>query len=362
MNAIKSFFKTFLERGGRIPTTMLFMAGFGFLIIFAFGFNSLENYSLKVTQCFILGMASAMTGTFIGFLFGIPKQTAKNVEGRYTSNTNLEEISDWLTKILVGLGLTQLGSIPVKFQSLIDNLSSSIVDVPKNMIGCIIVYFLIIGFFSGYLITRLYLSGEFAKAEDKLQELSDKVNKYSSDEQPVRIDDQINQRQDLVNTEDILNQDIEKPVTEIISETKQLEQDGIKIPSAQYFKQGRIMVINKNYETGREYFQKSYDIDGHYKSGNNLAVILSRFLGKFVEAEKILSELIASRPKDPLAYYNRACNYVRMNEFEKAIQSLDSCITLAKESYLSEAQKDSTFEPLKDREDFKKLVPNYAHE
>ncbi|WP_147306424.1 tetratricopeptide repeat protein [Methylovirgula sp. 4M-Z18] len=76
------------------------------------------------------GVAGVIFGGFMGFIFGIPRilrqgydQTPKTSgtepsgtgsQGNnnralpaFAGNTNLEEISDWLTKIIVGLGLTQ---------------------------------------------------------------------------------------------------------------------------------------------------------------------------------------------------------------------------------------------------------------
>jgi len=41
-----------------------------------------------------------------------------NGQPGYSGNTNLEQISDWLTKILVGVGLTQLREIPGQVQRL----------------------------------------------------------------------------------------------------------------------------------------------------------------------------------------------------------------------------------------------------
>ena len=89
--------------------------------------------------------AAALTGVLLGFLFGIPRtqqagsnraptpptdagplrqartkppqpvetgsQTAQPPSVSHHPNTNLEEISDWLTKILVGVGLTQIDAI-----------------------------------------------------------------------------------------------------------------------------------------------------------------------------------------------------------------------------------------------------------
>jgi tetratricopeptide (TPR) repeat protein len=89
-------------------------------------------------------------------------------------NTNLEEISDWLTKILVGAGLVQLASlgkaletVGAKFQG---NLGNS-----ELVVLAIVVNFSVWGFFSGYLLTRLFLAGAFqAAASDILPYLRGK--------------------------------------------------------------------------------------------------------------------------------------------------------------------------------------------
>ena len=56
-------------------------------------------------------------GGFTGFLFGIPRTiTAPGPNPstgvtQFQGNTNLEQVSDWLTKIIVGVGLVQIGRI-----------------------------------------------------------------------------------------------------------------------------------------------------------------------------------------------------------------------------------------------------------
>ena len=83
-------------------------------------------------------------------------------------NTNLEEISDWLTKILVGLGLSQISQVPSALNSLSSYLSEGIggpTGSAKVFALAIIVYFSVVGFIGGYLVTRLVLQGAFYKAD-----------------------------------------------------------------------------------------------------------------------------------------------------------------------------------------------------
>ena len=72
-----------------------------------------------------LGMLSAaalIAGGFFGFLFGIPRYLATPGPMQVQPNTNLEQISDWLTKVLVGVGLTQIGKIYNSVQGISDAL------------------------------------------------------------------------------------------------------------------------------------------------------------------------------------------------------------------------------------------------
>jgi hypothetical protein len=63
-----------------------------------------------------VGGAAILAGGLVGFIFGIPRSASSNqpptAGEQYQDNSNLEQISDWLTKILVGVGLVQLGRVP----------------------------------------------------------------------------------------------------------------------------------------------------------------------------------------------------------------------------------------------------------
>ena len=78
---------------------------------------SVVRWSVFATALALAG-AAFFTGGIVGFLFGIPQP----VRGSATStgnvqrnaNTNLYQVSDWLTKIIVGVGLVEIGrSLPV---------------------------------------------------------------------------------------------------------------------------------------------------------------------------------------------------------------------------------------------------------
>jgi tetratricopeptide (TPR) repeat protein len=115
---------------------------------------------------FIVAVACTAVGGLFGFLFGIPRTVQSSKAGEYQQevNTNLEQISDWLTKILVGVGLTQLNNIPLKIWSMADRLKVGF-DGNQAVAACVLLNFLVCGFFAGYLFTRLFLAGAFVYAD-----------------------------------------------------------------------------------------------------------------------------------------------------------------------------------------------------
>ncbi|MEO8111050.1 MAG: hypothetical protein ABI594_13490 [Ginsengibacter sp.] len=70
------------------------------------------NHYISAFGCGILiAGASISSGGVLGFIFGIPS-VSQTPNARLKYNDNLVQISDWLTKIIVGVGLTQLYNIP----------------------------------------------------------------------------------------------------------------------------------------------------------------------------------------------------------------------------------------------------------
>lgn len=134
----------------------------------------------------VVAGASAMVAWLLGLLFGIPKSAA-NASGQspgsqnsgqapansnqsgarqQTSrpNTNLEDVSDWLTKTLIGVGLTQLTTLPHKLWQYATTLDHS----SLNGQGGGAVFILGIGlaggaggFWVGYVTTRTLLTELF---------------------------------------------------------------------------------------------------------------------------------------------------------------------------------------------------------
>lgn len=147
---------------------------------------------------YVAVLAAAVTiGGLLGFLFGIPRLLQRRSQAviqspgardddkgekdaevpepmpssslsRFAGNTNLEDISDWLTKIMVGLGLTQIASISDAFRTarteFVESAMSNAVG-SGSMFAATVVCGLVIGFLFFYLETRTRLTILLASAD-----------------------------------------------------------------------------------------------------------------------------------------------------------------------------------------------------
>ncbi len=130
----------------------------------------------------LLSLGLFVSGALVGFLFGIPRVAANPPDsaGAETDsengkrpilnvNTNLEQISDWLTKIIVGLGLVEMRKIAPGVSAFAKTIGPAFRSSPAVAPIAVSIYFPILGFTSGYLITRLYLSGLIGRADTQLE-------------------------------------------------------------------------------------------------------------------------------------------------------------------------------------------------
>ena len=83
-------------------------------------------------------------------------------------NSNLVEVSDWLTKIIVGVGLIELKSLPATAQGVAAYIAPSLAietDTARAVVGGVMLFFSVHGFLIGYLLTRIYLSIMLKRAD-----------------------------------------------------------------------------------------------------------------------------------------------------------------------------------------------------
>ena len=108
------------------------------LLLFAVQAGTFVTFLSVFGVGLMIGASAFAVGGLVGFVFGIPRSLQEPLatpstpapdpaepgaevasqRARYAGNTSLEQISDWLTGILVGVGLTQLANIPSALSSL----------------------------------------------------------------------------------------------------------------------------------------------------------------------------------------------------------------------------------------------------
>ncbi|HTW22589.1 MAG TPA: hypothetical protein VMD78_03265 [Candidatus Baltobacteraceae bacterium] len=104
------------------------------------------------------------TGALAGFLFGVPRVNPD--ETRRTGlrpNTNIEVVSDWLTKIIVGVGLVEFHQVGGFLKEVARELGQALSPQigAESFAQALIVYFFVAGAIQGYLLTRMYLTEQF---------------------------------------------------------------------------------------------------------------------------------------------------------------------------------------------------------
>jgi len=129
----------------------------------------------------LVAAGAFLAGGLFGFLFGIPRSlsTPQGAEDDSSSgaprpNTNLEQISDWLTKILVGVGLVQFTTLAEHAGELVEFLGPPLGDDPlgESFAAATLVVFGISGFLAFYLVTRIYLPLAFAYTDRRARDLA----------------------------------------------------------------------------------------------------------------------------------------------------------------------------------------------
>lgn len=148
------------------------LAGFATVIL---GSAQSDKDSFKaIAAGLILSGSSLVIGLLIGFLFAIPKttkeiqadiavnQSPRKSQASYIPNSNLEDVSDWLTKMIIGVGLIQLKEIPGYISAISVYWERSVgYNFQSAYVSAVIVFFALGGFLIGYLWTRLALIQDF---------------------------------------------------------------------------------------------------------------------------------------------------------------------------------------------------------
>jgi hypothetical protein len=170
---------------------LLWMSGFLFVALLALIVGCSSNVTQSSTML-LWAFGICAVGAITGFLFAIPRVVsdsgtqAATASGpaatpvvtasliaevrrhRLAANTNLEQVSDWLTKIIVGVGLIELNKIPGLIDRLALLMTPSFGDRSNSVsvATSVIVLFSAGGFLIGYVTTRSFLPHILQVAEE----------------------------------------------------------------------------------------------------------------------------------------------------------------------------------------------------
>jgi len=148
------------ESKGKSIFYITFMLAMGVLIICLYSIAlGTEKFLSVLSISAIIALTSTIVGAFIGFIFGIPRTPASKDSENIAANTNLEEISDWITKIIVGVSLVQLNQISGGIVAMGNTLAHGMGDHPSSFVFSVstMIFYFVGGFFLGYLWSRIYL-------------------------------------------------------------------------------------------------------------------------------------------------------------------------------------------------------------
>ena len=131
---------------------------------------------------FFWAIACLAAGSLLGIVFGIPRETADRSSTSAAgptpglrANTNMEEISDWLTKLLVGAGLVELKGLPQAVVLAAKYVAASLTPLSRtpaameSIAASIIIFFVVEGFIGGYLNTRVFFQIAFLRSDEVLR-------------------------------------------------------------------------------------------------------------------------------------------------------------------------------------------------
>lgn len=139
------------------------------LVSLIYGISLQEK--LKVISILVaLSSASWLFGSLIGFLFGVPRLQSSRNEGdgnvdpdTYIPNTNLEQISDWLTKIIIGASLVQIDEISQGLYNISTQIGGMLnAPAAAAVVGSLILFNMCAGLMWGYLWCSLRIFREMA--------------------------------------------------------------------------------------------------------------------------------------------------------------------------------------------------------
>jgi hypothetical protein len=262
----------------------------------------------------ILGIAAFISSFFLGTLFGMPRRNNKTGKD-YSLNNGLIEISDWLTKIIVGLALINLKEIPghiLSFAEYIREASKYDGQLLNIYTIGILFYFGFLGLFIGYNYMRLVLSNKYKYADDNLirKELETTKEKVlEAKEENKQKDKKIMQFQSLVQEKEQLTKALLVKVNEPSMSNTNIQtvvKNLINSPEAKKGNENIGLLVDKMIDEAKLKLHKGLIIHhddpqkGQWKSNaiNNERDLKATVIEETKGLYKIKLQVVSTNPKD----------------------------------------------------------------
>jgi tetratricopeptide (TPR) repeat protein len=392
----KKAWNKFFSLGIEHPLKIILSLHTTFILATLIGLGGILGYSLNLEyfacklmyMLLLVALASFISGFFLGFLFGIPRKS-EDKDAKYQPSSHLTEIADWLTKIIIGLGLVEIKDIPKSLWSvglLIQDATQTEGSVRVFSV-CLIIYFSVFGVYFGYNFTRLYLSIQYKKADEDL------LNKTKYEEakkalEQVEMELKMDPGQSLID-ESVL-QKLGK-FENLLRKAKPEEEYSFTdwyyrglhafhsndfLNAVSYMKEairtdpGNKLAVYALHYTGVSYkklglyneairvydsiTRSHVDFEGMYRVYSDIGVAKTG-QEKWDEAIMSFNKSIALKPDNGLSYFNLACLFSLKGDRDKMLQNLGNAINIDK-NLRARAVADEDFGKYVDDPDFMALV------
>jgi Putative Ig domain len=168
----------FSHIGNWVAFLALGLPAFGSVWIWFYAFATPGSHLTYLGVGMLTSLTAFLGGCLGGFLFGIPRVVSSGQMRQdtntpeYTPSSNLAEVSDWLTKLLLGAGLVQLTRLGAPIGSLIDQVAAGLhstaagagtVEAAKVMAGAMLFGYAVIGLLDGYVVTIVWYQNKITR-------------------------------------------------------------------------------------------------------------------------------------------------------------------------------------------------------
>jgi hypothetical protein len=204
---------------------LAYLMAAGCAVVALYATRSSEGWFIAASVGLMTALAATVAAGLVGFIFGVPytregdsktptataddKAVAETPDStlKYRPNTSLEQISDWLAKMLVGVGLVEIKTVPANLQSVAEYVSRGLGGGPHaaTFAAAILVFFAACGFLFGFLWARLYLRRWFSDAD---REFAAKISRFAADAEAFTLARQLlnpHSQEDSVSEKELLD-------------------------------------------------------------------------------------------------------------------------------------------------------------